>query len=149
VTDAAVETESIGRKVGRGLGWGLAGNVATKVLSFATSLTLARLLIPHDFGVFAVAAAAAQFVLHINDIGLIPATVQWRGRLEDMAPTAATIAASFSALVYAVFFFAAPSFAARTCCVRSSNAGTSRRTWPAWWPTARWRSRWRWAAPER
>lgn len=111
MTENAVEIESIGGKVGRGLGWGLLGNVATKVLSFATSLTLARLLVPHDFGVFAVAAAAAQFVLHINDIGLIPATVQWRGRLEEMARTAATIAASFSALVYVGFWFAAPAFA--------------------------------------
>src|SRR5689334_590262 len=108
---ATPEDESIGRKVGRGLGWGLLGNVATKGLSFATSLALARLLVPHDFGVYAVALAATQFVIHINDIGLIPATVQWRGRLEDMAPTAATIAASFSAVVYVAFWFAAPAFA--------------------------------------
>ena len=37
VTEAAVETESIGRKVGKGLGWGLLGNVATRVFSFTTS----------------------------------------------------------------------------------------------------------------
>jgi O-antigen/teichoic acid export membrane protein len=111
VTDTAVETESIGRKAGRGFRWGLLGNAATKVGSFATALTLARLLVPHDFGVYAVALAATQFVIHINDVGLIPATIQWRGRLEDMQATAATIAAGFSAVVYAAFWFAAPSFA--------------------------------------
>ena len=111
MTEAAVETESIGRKVGKGLGWGLLGNVATRVFSFTTSLVLARLLIPHDFGVYAVALAATQFVIHINDVGLIPATVQWRGRLDDMAPTAATLAATFSAVVYFGFWFAAPAFA--------------------------------------
>jgi PST family polysaccharide transporter len=106
-----LETESIGRQVGRGLSWGLLGNAVTKVGSFATSLAIAHLLVPHDFGVYAVALAATQFVIHINDVGLIPATVQWRGRLADMAPTAATLAAGFSVVVYVGFFFAAPSFA--------------------------------------
>jgi O-antigen/teichoic acid export membrane protein len=116
VTEAIVETgtaetESIGRKAGRGLGWGLLGNGITRVGSFATSLVMARLLVPHDFGVYAVALAAMQFVIHINDVGLIPATIQWRGKLDDMAPTAATLAASFSFIIYAGFWFAAPSFA--------------------------------------
>jgi O-antigen/teichoic acid export membrane protein len=117
VTDIAVErtepgeAESIGRKAGRGFGWGLLGNTATKVVSFATALVLARLLVPHDFGVYAVALAATQFVIHINDVGLIPATIQWRGRLADMAATATTIAGGFSLVVYLGFWFAAPSFA--------------------------------------
>jgi O-antigen/teichoic acid export membrane protein len=111
VTETVVETESIGRKAGRGLGWGLLGNMLTRVGSFATSLALARLLVPHDFGVFAVAVAAMQFAIHINDVGLIPAAIQWRGRLEDMAPTASTVAASFSFIVYGAAWFAAPWFA--------------------------------------
>jgi O-antigen/teichoic acid export membrane protein len=108
----ATETESIGRKAGRGLGWGLMGNAATKVASFATALVLARLLVPHDYGTYAVALAATQFVIHINDVGLIPATIQWRGKLEEMAPTAATLAGFFSLVVYVGFWFAAPPFAA-------------------------------------
>jgi PST family polysaccharide transporter len=111
VTDTSVETESIGRKAGRGLGWGLLGNLAGKVGSFATALILARLLLPHDFGAYAVALAATQFVIHINDVGIIPATIQWRGRLDEMAPTAATAAFLFSVIVYVGFWFAAPSFA--------------------------------------
>jgi O-antigen/teichoic acid export membrane protein len=111
MTEVTVDTESIGRKAGRGLGWGLLGNAVGKVGSFATALVLARLLVPHDFGVYAVALAATQFVLHINDVGLIAATIQWRGRLEDMAPTAATLAATFSVLIYVGFWFAAPAFA--------------------------------------
>jgi PST family polysaccharide transporter len=87
------------------------GNGITKVGSFATSLVLARLLVPDDFGVYAVALAATQFVIHINDVGLIPATIQWRGKLEEMAPTAATLAAFFSFVVYAGFWFTAPWFA--------------------------------------
>ena len=111
MTEALVDTESIGRKASRGLSWGLLGNGVSKVGSFATSLILARLLVPHDFGVYAVALAAMQFVIHINDVGLIPATIQWRGKLEEMAPTAATLAALFSAIIYVGFWFTAPSFA--------------------------------------
>ena len=111
MTETVMETESIGRKAGRGLGWGLLGNGVMKIGSFATSLVLARLLVPHDFGVYAVALAAMQFVIHVNDVGLIPATIQWRGKLEEMAPTAATLAAFFSFVIYAGFWFAAPSFA--------------------------------------
>jgi PST family polysaccharide transporter len=111
VTDTTVEIGSIGRKAAKGLGWGLLGNVAVKIASFTTSLVLARLLMPHDFGTYAVALAATQFVIHINDVGLIPATIQWRGRLEEMAPTAATLATLFSIVVYVGFWFAAAPFA--------------------------------------
>src|SRR5205085_2522083 len=82
-------TESIGRQAGRGLRFSLAGTLLTKLGSFAMGLVLARLLAPSDFGVYAIALAATAVLMHINDVGLIAATVQWRGRLEDMAPTAA------------------------------------------------------------
>jgi PST family polysaccharide transporter len=101
-------SETIGRQAGRGLRWSLVGNLVNKLGSFAVGLVLARLLTPSDFGVFAVALAAMQFVMYINDVGLIAATVQWRGKLEEMAPTAATMAVAFSVLIYAGFWFAAP-----------------------------------------
>jgi O-antigen/teichoic acid export membrane protein len=112
VTALEVDTESIGRKAGRGLRWSLLGNIITRLGSFGMGLVLARLLAPADFGVYAVALAALQFVMHVNDVGLIAATVQWRGKLEEMAPTATALAASFSVAIYAIFWFAAPAVAA-------------------------------------
>ncbi|OLB67100.1 MAG: polysaccharide biosynthesis protein [Actinobacteria bacterium 13_2_20CM_2_72_6] len=106
-----VVTESIGRQVGRGLRWSLTGTMLTKVGSFAMGLVLARLLAPADFGVYAIALAATAILMRINDVGLIAATVQWRGKLEDMAPTAAAMAATFGVAVYGVFWLAAPYFA--------------------------------------
>ena len=108
--DVAV-TETIGRQAGRGLRWSLIGTLLTKVGSFAMGLVLARLLAPADFGVYAIAIAATAVLMHINDVGLIAATVQWRGRLEQMAPTAATMAMVFATGIYGVFFLAAPAFA--------------------------------------
>lgn len=113
MTDTSVDdTSSIGRKAATGIGWGLLGNLGVKIISFTTALTLARLLAPDDFGAYAVALAATQLVIHINDLGLIPAVIQWRGSTDEVAPTASTIAAAFSGILYAGFWFAAPPFAA-------------------------------------
>src|SRR5215813_6497790 len=103
-----MSAESIGRDAGRGLRWSLVGTMIGKAGGFATGLLLARLLAPADFGVYAVAVAVMAFVMHVNDVGIITATVQWRGRLEEMTPTATTMAMSSSALVYLIFWFAAP-----------------------------------------
>lgn len=111
-TPEGVVTESIGRQAGRGLRWSLTGTLFAKVGSFAMGLVLARLLAPADFGVYAIALAATSVLMHINDVGLIAATVQWRGKLEDMAPTAAVMAATFAIVIYGIFWLSAPAFAA-------------------------------------
>lgn len=112
--DAAVPeaaTETIGQQAGRGLRWSLLGTLLTKFGSFAMGLALARILAPADFGVYAIAIAATAVLMHINDAGLIAATVQWRGKLEEMAPTAATLAMGFAFAIYGLFYVAAPLFA--------------------------------------
>jgi O-antigen/teichoic acid export membrane protein len=101
----------IGRQARRGLTWSLLGNLSAKLGSFAVGLVLARLLSPADFGVFAIAFAAMTFALMVNDVGIISACVQWRGKLEDMAPTGATIAVLSSLLVYGLIWVSAPAFA--------------------------------------
>jgi O-antigen/teichoic acid export membrane protein len=112
VTASEVVTDTIGRQAGRGLRWSLLGTLGTKVGSFAMGLVLARLLTPADFGTYAIALAATGVLMRINDVGLIAATVQWRGRLEDMAPTASVMAAVFATAIYGLFWFAAPAFSA-------------------------------------
>lgn len=114
VKDADSSTEHvahIGRQAGRGLTWSLLGTFGTKFGSFAVGLIMARLLSPADFGVYAVAVAAAAFAMYVNDVGIIAACVQWRGKLEDIAPTASVIAAVSSLLAYAAIWLCAPSFA--------------------------------------
>jgi PST family polysaccharide transporter len=49
--------------------------------------------------------------MHVNDMGVIAATVQWRGRVEDMAATGASLALAFSLLWYGFFWFLAPELA--------------------------------------
>jgi PST family polysaccharide transporter len=102
--------ETIGQRAGRGLRWSLLGTFVTKIGSFAMGLALARILAPADFGVYAIAIAATAVLMHINDVGLIAATVQWRGKLEEMAPTAATLAMVLATGIYGLFWVAAPIF---------------------------------------
>jgi O-antigen/teichoic acid export membrane protein len=105
---AVAQVSAMGRKAGRGLRWALSGTVLIKLGSFAMGLVLVRLIAPHDFGLYAVAPAANAFVIHVNDMGIIAATVQWRGRVEEMLPTGATLALVFSVAWYALFWVAAP-----------------------------------------
>ncbi|NRQ32522.1 oligosaccharide flippase family protein [Nonomuraea sp. NN258] len=106
------KVESIGRKAGRGLRWSLLGNTVTKAASFVMSLVLARLLGAEDFGVYAVALAATQFVMVVKDAGVMAAVIQWRGRLEEISATATVLAFGFATGLYAIFWVGAPYFCA-------------------------------------
>jgi PST family polysaccharide transporter len=115
VTDDSPDDEpatgSIGRAAGKALRWSLIGAALTRFGGLALGMVLARLLTPEDFGVYAIAISAMYFVMHVNDVGLIAATVQWRGRLEQMAPTATSLALAFSVVIYGLFWAVAPAFA--------------------------------------
>lgn len=104
--------ESIGRKAGRGLRWSLLGNTVTKAASFVMSLVLARILAPGDFGIYAVALAATQFVMVVKDAGIMAAVIQWRGRIEEISATATVLAFFFATGLYGLFWVGAPYFSA-------------------------------------
>lgn len=105
------DAAGIGQAAAKGLRWSLIGAFATRFGGLALGMVLARLLTPEDFGLYAIALGAMYFVMHVNDVGLIAATVQWRGRIEEMAPTATTLALAFSVAIYGLFFVFAPAFA--------------------------------------
>ncbi|MFI6321261.1 oligosaccharide flippase family protein [Nonomuraea sp. NPDC050556] len=106
------DISDIGRKAGRGAIWSFLGTLVTRAGSFILGLILARLLAPEDFGTYAVALAATQFVMVVKDVGVMSAVVQWRGRLEDIAPTATTLTMVSALGLYGVFFVGAPYFSA-------------------------------------
>lgn len=106
-----MEISDLRRQAGRGAFWSLIGTVLTRAGSFLMGLILARVLAPGDFGLFAVALAATQLVMVIKDIGVMVAVVQWRGKLEEVAPTATTLSMLSAVALYGVVFVGAPSFA--------------------------------------
>ncbi len=54
----------------RGVSWTLLSVGLNKVVTFATNIALARLLVPDDFGLFALAMQAGLFILIFRDLGL-------------------------------------------------------------------------------
>jgi O-antigen/teichoic acid export membrane protein len=104
-------TSDLGTAVGAGLRWSLWSAVAGRLVRFLAGVAVARLLFPEDFGVYAVALTVMNLLMTVNDLGLIPTMVQWRGRLEEIRPTAMTLALVSSTLLYAGCYFIAPAFA--------------------------------------
>jgi PST family polysaccharide transporter len=115
MTDAAIigdEGRSPDRTLGavarNSLGWTFANNVAGRSLTFISSLVLARLLVPREFGVFAIALVVYSLLINLNDIGISTTIVRWPGDIDEVAPTAATLIFLTSLVVYGAFFFVAP-----------------------------------------
>lgn len=105
------DQEPLGRLVKRGFGWGFSGNVVGRMLSVVTGIALARILSPSDYGHFTVALVALVVVVNINDLGLEPTVVRWKGNLAEVAPTATTLIFLSSCGLFSLFYAGAPFFA--------------------------------------
>ena len=101
----------LGQRVSRGLGWSLLGQMLARLGTFASGIILARLLAPIDFGEVAAALVVVNVLLCINELGVIPAIVRWRGDIELATATATTIALVTSFFMYGVAFCIAPAVA--------------------------------------
>jgi O-antigen/teichoic acid export membrane protein len=112
VEDVTASVSSVGKQARSGVRWSLVGQAVGKVGSFAMNLILARLLMPEDFGVYAIALSAVSLLMMIDDIGIIGASMQWRGDFQQIVPTASIIACVASVLIFTGSFVAAPHFAA-------------------------------------
>ncbi|MBE1466948.1 lipopolysaccharide biosynthesis protein [Kibdelosporangium phytohabitans] len=89
----------------------LLNTVVGKLGTFVTGIVLARLLTPHDFGVYAIAFVALIALLSLNELGVSLAIVRWPGDPERIRPTVTTISVVTSFFVYALCWFGAPVFA--------------------------------------
>jgi PST family polysaccharide transporter len=88
----------------------LLNTVVGKLGTFVTGIVLARLLMPEDFGVYAVAFVALIALLSLNELGVSLAIVRWPGDPERIRPTVTTISVVTSILVYLLCWFGAPAF---------------------------------------
>ncbi len=69
-------TETLTGKASRGFVWMVMQTVGSKVFGFAGQMVLARLLLPKDFGIMAMAYAAAAIPSMIRQTGIIQILVQ-------------------------------------------------------------------------
>jgi PST family polysaccharide transporter len=102
------EHDDLDTKIMRSSAWATLGYGGTNALSLLTTIVLARLLLPEDFGVVALALALLAVAYIAQESGLGAALIVYRGDL----PRAAAAVMVFSPLValclYVVFFAAAP-----------------------------------------
>src|SRR5262249_53330556 len=110
--EPAVAEPSLGRRTSRALLLSFLNNVVGRVGSSLTAIVLARLLVPADYGVYAVALVALSALLSLNELGVSLAVVRWPGSVDRIAPTVATLSLASSAALYAGCYVAAPAVCA-------------------------------------
>jgi O-antigen/teichoic acid export membrane protein len=98
-------------KASRAAGWSLANSIATRIGGFGINIILARMLGPHDFGVYAVALVALAFAQNFNELGVSLAIVRWEGEPSEIVPTVATISVTVSVVTCGACLLGAGPFA--------------------------------------
>jgi len=105
---APVSTEHLRERVVHGLRWSFINQVANRGLTFAMGVVVLRVLSVDDVGQFAIAAAVAGVLMAFNELGLIPAIVQWQGDHRKAVATAHTIAIVNSVVLCGIVMVLAP-----------------------------------------
>jgi O-antigen/teichoic acid export membrane protein len=98
-------------QVRSGLGWSLLNSMISRIANVALGILLARLLVPHDYGVFAVGLVFMVGLGSMNELGTSVAIVRWRGDVERAARTAVTLSVATSVALYLACFLLAPALA--------------------------------------
>ena len=106
---AGSDSRSLSASVRRGALWVVASNLLLRVANLALTAIVARILSPHDFGVFAVALTAYVIVSSIGELGVASCLFRADLDIDRLAPTVASIALVSSAiLAFAMAAFAGP-----------------------------------------
>jgi len=74
--DGNLKTSNLGLAVKKGVAWILAGRGLIFLASFVTTIILARLLEPEDFGVFGIAMIFTGFSTRFGNVGFVHALIQ-------------------------------------------------------------------------
>jgi PST family polysaccharide transporter len=102
------DRQSLGGRTKRALGWSFLNNIVGRVGSSLTAIILARILVPEDYGVYAVALVVLTALLSMNELGVSLAIVRWPGSVDRIAPTVVTLSLLSSTALYIGCYLAAP-----------------------------------------
>lgn len=98
----------IGKSLVKGLFWVMLTEGALRILNLAVTVVLARLLVPRDFGLVALAFAFIGILMLFQDFGIGTALIQRRKDIEKAANTAFLFIPFLGILLFLVSFFLAP-----------------------------------------
>lgn len=100
--------ESLGRRVVRGLAWSGLESFGSASLLLATSIILARLISPGDFGLIAVLDIFVSTGLILIESGFSTALIRLKNRTHKHEETVLACNLAISLLLYAIIFLSAP-----------------------------------------
>jgi O-antigen/teichoic acid export membrane protein len=80
------------------------GKGAGRVISFANTILLARILSPDDYGLMAMAMVVSGFIAFFNEVGLGSAIIQRKEVTKDQLNGAFSIAVSLSIMLYGISY---------------------------------------------
>ncbi|MBN8899902.1 MAG: oligosaccharide flippase family protein, partial [Rhodospirillales bacterium] len=101
-------TASIAHRVAVGAGWLMGWRLISRILGFASTLTLARLLVPADFGLIAMATSFAAVVDGLSQLRVQDALIRNGAGDRDSWDTAFTLQAARGLLTATVIVVATP-----------------------------------------
>ena len=101
-------SEPLSARVVKGGVWVFAMRITTRGLRFVRTVVLARLLAPHDFGLFGIAMLSIATLEAFTQTGFEAALVQKKENVESYLDTAWTISAVRGTILFSVLYFLAP-----------------------------------------
>ncbi|WP_422936009.1 oligosaccharide flippase family protein [Sinomonas sp. P47F7] len=108
----AAEGQSLARRFRVAFAWGTFGVISGRFLQFLTTLVLARMLLPEDFGALAVALVVQTIAVNITDLGATAAIARAGRDSTEIAPTVLTVSLATSVLLTGAASAAAPALSA-------------------------------------
>ena len=95
--------EGVAATVRRAIGWSVLNTLVGRVGTAFVGIALAHVLVPADYGVFAVSLVALNALLAVNELGVSLAVVRWpgdRAEIDRIAPTVVTLSLASSLVLW-------------------------------------------------
>ena len=103
--------DDLSRKGTKGALWVTVSGIGSRGLGLISSIILARLLLPSDFGLLAVASAIVSMMQGLTITGFGSAVIQKQEKPEEFLNTAWTFELVKYFILFLILFFLAPLFA--------------------------------------
>lgn len=101
----------LSQKVGKGALWVVVTTICARAISLISNILLARLMVPIDFGLFALATTIIVFSQGTTQTGFESALIQKQDRPEVFLNTAWTFELIRYLVLFGIIFFSAPALA--------------------------------------
>lgn len=100
--------DTLSQRVVRSGFWVMFSKIVERLLRFISSIIVARLLSPADFGLFGLACLALNILQTFTEPGINAALVQRQGRIEEYLNTAWTVSLIRKSAIFLILFIFSP-----------------------------------------